>query len=76
MLPPFDIFRVDAHCEVIWVKSAADLKSARLAVKALMQSSPGEYHAPRFNCQTVASEETEGPAGYLSDCVRWAIDCE
>jgi hypothetical protein len=43
MLPPFDIFRVEAHCEVVWVKSAADLKSARLAVKALIKSSPGEY---------------------------------
>jgi hypothetical protein len=43
MLPPFDIFRVEAHCEVAWVKSAADLKSARLAVKALIKSSPGEY---------------------------------
>jgi hypothetical protein len=43
MLPPLDIFRVEAHCEVVWVKSAADLKSARLAVKALIKSSPGEY---------------------------------
>jgi hypothetical protein len=43
MLPPFDIFKVEAHCEVVWVKSAADLKSARLAVKALIKSSPSEY---------------------------------
>jgi len=43
MLPPFDIFRVEAHCEVVWVKSAVDFKSARLAVKALIKSSPSEY---------------------------------
>src|ERR1700739_3562011 len=44
--PPFDIFRVEAHCEVVWVKSAVDLKSARLAVKALIKSSPSEYLIP------------------------------
>ena len=43
MLSPFDIFRVEADGEVLWVKSAADLKSARLAVKELIASSPGEY---------------------------------
>ena len=43
MLPPFDIFRVEADGEVLWVKSVADLKSARLVVKELMASSPGEY---------------------------------
>jgi hypothetical protein len=43
MLPPFDIFRVETNGEVLWIKSAADLKSARLAVNELMASSPGEY---------------------------------
>ena len=43
MLPPFDIFRVEADGNTVWVKSAPDLKSARLAVKELMASSPGEY---------------------------------
>jgi hypothetical protein len=43
MLPPFDIFRVETNGEVLWIKSAADLKSARLAVKELMASSPCEY---------------------------------
>ncbi len=43
MLPPFDIFRVEADGGVLWIKSAADLKSARLAVKDLMASSPHEY---------------------------------
>jgi hypothetical protein len=43
MLPPFDIFRVEAHGEVLWVKSVGDFKSARLALNELMASSPGEY---------------------------------
>lgn len=43
MLPPFDIFRVEPHGEVLWVKSAEDWKSARLAVQELMASSPDEY---------------------------------
>lgn len=43
MLPPFDIFRVEANRDTLWVNSAADLKSARLIVKELMASSPGEY---------------------------------
>jgi len=43
MLPPFDIFRVEPNGEVLWIKSAEDLKSARLAVKELMAASPREY---------------------------------
>jgi hypothetical protein len=43
MLPPFDIFRVEADAGTVWVKSAADLKSARLIVKELMASSSAEY---------------------------------
>jgi hypothetical protein len=43
MLPPFDIFRMETNGDVLWIKSAADLKSARLAVKELMPSSPHKY---------------------------------
>jgi hypothetical protein len=43
MLPPFDIFRIEAQGEVLWIRSAEDLKSARLVVKELMASSPHEY---------------------------------
>jgi hypothetical protein len=43
MLPPFDIFRVEANGEVLWVRSAEDLKSARAAVQDLMRTSPHEY---------------------------------
>ena len=43
MLPPFDIFRVEAKESSLWVKSTPDFKSARLAVNELMASSPGEY---------------------------------
>jgi len=43
MLPPFDIFRVEANGDSLWVKSTPDFKSARLTVNELMVSSPGEY---------------------------------
>lgn len=43
MLPPFDIFRVEPNGDVLWIKSAEDLKSARLAVKDLMAASPHDY---------------------------------
>ena len=43
MLPPFDIFRVEPSGEVLWVRSAPDLKSARLEVQKLMASSPHQY---------------------------------
>jgi hypothetical protein len=43
MLPPFDIFRVEPNGHTVWVKSAADFKSARGAVQELMASSPREY---------------------------------
>lgn len=51
MLPPFDIFKLEADGEVLWVKSAPDLKSARLAVQELMATSPYEYiiHSHRTN---------------------------
>lgn len=51
MLPPFDIFRVEADGKVLWIKSAPDLKSARLAVQELMASSPHKYiiHSHRTN---------------------------
>ena len=43
MLAPFDIFRVEPHGEVRWLRAAEDWKSARLAVQELMASSPDEY---------------------------------
>jgi hypothetical protein len=43
MLPPFDIFRVEANGEVLWIKPAEDLKSARLTVTELMAASPHKY---------------------------------
>ena len=43
MLPPFDIFKRKANGEALWIKSAEDFKSARLAIQELMASSPSEY---------------------------------
>jgi len=43
MLPPFDIFKREANGELHWIKSAEDFKSARLAVKELIATSPHEY---------------------------------
>jgi len=43
MLAPFDIFRIEANEEVLWVTCAEDWKSARSAVQQLMASSPNEY---------------------------------
>jgi hypothetical protein len=43
MLPPFDIFRIEPNGEVVWVKAAEDLKSARLLVQELMTSSQDKF---------------------------------
>jgi hypothetical protein len=61
MLPPFDIFRIEASGEVLWIQSAADLKSARLAVKELMASSPARYviHSHSTNNDLVIRPPTE-----------------
>jgi hypothetical protein len=42
MLPPFDIFKVDARGHR-WMEAAADLQRAKARVKVLAASSPGEY---------------------------------
>jgi hypothetical protein len=42
MVPPFDIFKMDGQ-EPRWIEAAADLDRAKVRVKALAASSPGEY---------------------------------
>jgi len=42
MIPPFDIFKVEAS-ELRWMEVAADLERAKARVKILATSSPGEY---------------------------------
>lgn len=60
MLPPFDIFKVEANGDVLWIRSAADLKSARLAVKELLASSPAHYviHSHSTNNDLVVKPPT------------------
>jgi sarcosine oxidase gamma subunit len=43
MLPPFDIFRIEANGNMILVGSAPILKSAKIRVQELMALSPGEF---------------------------------
>ena len=42
MIPPFDIFKVEAS-ELRWMEVAPDLERAKARVKILATSSPGEY---------------------------------
>lgn len=42
MIPPFDIFKVEAD-SVRWVESADDLERAKARIKVLAGRSPGEY---------------------------------
>jgi hypothetical protein len=43
MLPPFDIFRIEANGNMILVGSAPSLKSAKIRVQELMALSPSEF---------------------------------
>ena len=60
MLPPFDIFRVEDNGEVLWIKSADDLKTARLAVEKLIAASPHKYiiHSHNTNNDLVITPPT------------------
>lgn len=61
MLPPFDIFKREASGEVLWIKSAEDLKFARAAVQELMASAPHEYviHSLRTNNDLVVKPRSK-----------------
>ena len=43
MLPPFDIFRVETDGHLVWKDTAETLVLARLRVKILMVSQPGDF---------------------------------
>ena len=43
MVPPFDIFKRQGGGSVRWLGIATDLEAAKLRVKELTQSAPGEY---------------------------------
>ena len=43
MVPPFDIFKRQGGGRVRWLGVATDLEAAKLRVKELTESAPGEY---------------------------------
>ncbi len=43
MIPPFDIFRVEIDGHLVWKGTAESLDLARLRIKILMDSEPGDY---------------------------------
>jgi hypothetical protein len=43
MVAPFDIFKVEAPGEMLWIEAAAELDAAKARVAALMQTTPCEY---------------------------------
>jgi hypothetical protein len=43
MVPPFDIFKRQGGGSVRWLGVAIDLEAAKLRVKELTESAPGEY---------------------------------
>jgi hypothetical protein len=43
MIPPFDIFKKEKDGSLIWKGTAETLEVARLSVKVLVASSPGNY---------------------------------
>ena len=51
MLPPFDIFRVETDGHIVWKDTAETLDLARLRIKILTGSQPGDY--------VIYSQETE-----------------
>jgi hypothetical protein len=42
MIAPFDIFRVDAPDDMLYIEAAADIETAKARVAALMQVKPEE----------------------------------
>ena len=63
MLPPFDIFKIEDNGEVLWIRSADDLKTARLVVEKLMAASPHKYiiHSHNTNNDLVIKPPTAKP---------------
>ena len=43
VIAPFDIFRVDAPGDMLWIEAVAELDAAKARVAALMQAKPCEY---------------------------------
>jgi hypothetical protein len=43
MVPPFDIFRRQGVASVLWLGMVTDLEAAKVRVKELAETIPGEY---------------------------------
>jgi hypothetical protein len=43
MVPPFDIFRLDAEGKLRWLQTADSLQGAKLRIEVLALSDPGRY---------------------------------
>lgn len=43
MSPPFNIFKVQSDGRLLWMESVGDMERAKLRVKKLATSAPGEY---------------------------------
>jgi hypothetical protein len=67
MLPPFDIFRVETDGHLVWKDTAETLVLARLRIKILMVSQPGDFviYSQETGHKTVVKSDGSiiGPAG-------------
>ena len=67
MLPPFDIFRVETDGHIVWKDTAETLDLARLRIKILMVSQPGDFviYSQKTGHTTVVKSNGViiGPAG-------------
>jgi hypothetical protein len=67
MLPPFDIFRVETDGHLVWRDTAETLDLARLRIKILMVSQPGDFviYSQETGHKTVVKSDGSiiGPTG-------------
>lgn len=55
--PTFDLFRMDASGNPIWMGMSSDLKSAAIRLKQLARSIPGEYFIFNQTAQKIVVSE-------------------
>jgi hypothetical protein len=48
MLPEFYIFKKQAHGSAHWLEVVSDLEAAKLRIKELAESAPGDYFMTTF----------------------------
>jgi hypothetical protein len=71
MLPPFDIFRVETDGRLVWKDTAQTFDLARLRIKILMISQPGDFvvYSQETGHKTIVKADGSiiGPAGKIRD---------